>query len=458
MISSSPDTRFWTQLLSLMKKGQVIPIVGRDAIVLDDVPGRPTLNEYLARQTEVELGLSPTDMDMPVTLHDVASRYLEAVGSEEISTLYTVVNDVLSVAAKQLEIPETLRKLARINAFTLYVTTTFDDFLLHAIDAERFGGEQGTEQLVYAPERVDDLAGSVASLEAPTVYHLLGRASALQDYVVNEEDTLEFVHSLQSEFRRPHKLMDEFGKHHILLIGSGYSDWLMRFFIRIAKRDRLLLARSRTIVVDGRDDISLTRFLQRFSAQTRVFTNGAAGFVDELYERWTDFRETALDTVHRRAPEHPIFMSYASEDRPHAARLAGALRAAGIPVWIDRPVGYDEAGLQGGMEWQTEIAARIQKASVFTPVLSRRVQTQEHRYFRKEWDQAIEVGKGAPPNRHFIVPVCFDDLSPTAPEIPDRFRDFQWLGARDDAGFAEAVRRLRDIYREYLRRRGADRA
>jgi len=459
MSSPSPSANlFWAQLLSLMKKGEVIPIVGPDAILVEDVPGRPTLNEYLARKAEALLGLEPGGGPGPLTLHDVASRYLELEGSGEIGNVYSAVNEAL--LSRELPIPETLRKLARIDAFSLYVTTTFDDLLRRALDAERFQGERRTSSLAYTPERWDDLSGPVAAGATPTVYHLLGKASPLQDYVVTEEDTLEFVHSLQSAHRRPDSLMDEFRARSVLVIGSGYSDWLMRFFIRIATKDRLLLARSKTILVNGRDDASLAAFLRRFSPQTRVFRNQVPEFVDELADRWAEFKGASSSAedppATRRAPERPIFISYASEDRPRAARLAAALRDAGLPVWFDRPVGYGKAGLQGGVEWRPEIARQIQSASVFAAVLSSNVRTVEGRYYRHEWDQAIEAGKALPHNREFIVPICLDDLPTDAPELPPRFRDLQWLGAKGDADFGEAVRRIRDIYRNYQRHRGAE--
>ncbi|MBS0396827.1 MAG: toll/interleukin-1 receptor domain-containing protein, partial [Proteobacteria bacterium] len=45
------------------------------------------------------------------------------------------------------------------------------------------------------------------------------------------------------------------------------------------------------------------------------------------------------------AESSAVFLSYASEDAPTAARIAEALRAAGIEVWFDQ----DE--LRGGDDW-----------------------------------------------------------------------------------------------------------
>ena len=43
--------------------------------------------------------------------------------------------------------PLALRQLAQITDFNLFVTTTFDGYLEQAINAERFGGAQSTEEI-----------------------------------------------------------------------------------------------------------------------------------------------------------------------------------------------------------------------------------------------------------------------------------------------------------------------
>ena len=62
--------------------------------------------------------------------------------------------------------------------------------------------------------------------------------SASPDYVITEEDTLEFFTSMQAESKRPNVLLDELKSSHLLLIGNTFPDWLTRFFIRIAKSGR----------------------------------------------------------------------------------------------------------------------------------------------------------------------------------------------------------------------------
>jgi hypothetical protein len=353
---SGASPLFWRQLLALIDERRVVPIVGPDASLVDGPAGPEPVTCAIARRVETLLELEPTTQP---TLHSVAARWLATAGPQRIADVYGAVK--LALDDQPFPVPDTLRKLARIRAFDLFVTTTPDDLLRRAIDEERFGGRPVTQLFAYSPETVQDLPAPLAQLGTPAIYHLLGRASTVPDFVVTEEDTLEFVHSLQSENRRPNRLLDELRAHSLLILGSGYSGWLARFFLRAARGERILLARSKTdVIADARAlrDDELTAFLQHFSAQTRIFGGGAAEFVDELSERWeAHVAETAqaAPATSAAAPasddpdsgsDHAIFVSYASEDRDTALALAGAIGAAKLPVWLDR-----RGGLEGGDDY-----------------------------------------------------------------------------------------------------------
>jgi hypothetical protein len=134
-----------------------------------------------------------------------------------------------------------------------------------------------------------DLPPDARSSDTPTVFHLLGRMSASPDYVITEEDTLEFFTAMQSESKRPSVLFDELKSSHLLLLGNTFPDWLTRFFIRIAKSGRLSLQREELEIIADRSsahDPKLVLFLKNFSYRTQIFEQGnAAEFVRELSAR-----------------------------------------------------------------------------------------------------------------------------------------------------------------------------
>ncbi|HEU4557860.1 MAG TPA: toll/interleukin-1 receptor domain-containing protein, partial [Longimicrobium sp.] len=315
-----------------------------------------------------------------------------------------------------------------------------------------------TLSLAYAPKRMDDLPVPLDKLSGPVVYNLLGRVSALPEYAVTEEDTLEFVHTLQATTKGLEKLLAALRSNSILLIGSGYPDWLMRFFLRLAKGDRLLMASKPEFVVDARsrNDASLGHFLRHFSAQTKVFPGGALEFIDELFARWAESggRPAAPAAAPVATGAHPIFISYASEDRPQVQRLVDALRLVGVPVWFDESGGTDP-GLQGGDDFEKVIGRAIRDASFFAPVLSRSVLTPERRFFRMEWTAALEQDKQVAENQKFIVPLRLGELSPSTPAVPERFRSLKWLPLGEGAEFDATVRYLREQYEQYCAARSA---
>ncbi|MBS0373263.1 MAG: toll/interleukin-1 receptor domain-containing protein [Proteobacteria bacterium] len=73
-----------------------------------------------------------------------------------------------------------------------------------------------------------------------------------------------------------------------------------------------------------------------------------------------------------------VFLSYASEDSEAAARLAQALKAAGIEVW------FDQRELRGGDAWNKRIRHEIHDCVPFIPIVSHHTQERLGGYFRHE--------------------------------------------------------------------------
>jgi len=106
---------------------------------------------------------------------------------------------------------------------------------------------------------------------------------------------LEFVCSLQSEHLTPEKLFYELEHSHLLIIGSNFSNWLARLFLRMASAGGLSDPRDfGEVLADSHTDSDerLMTFLQQVSVRTRVYS-GAEQFVDELHRRWMSRRGPA---------------------------------------------------------------------------------------------------------------------------------------------------------------------
>jgi hypothetical protein len=447
------DEELWDELLQLVEEGRVVPIVGRDLLSVQIDGEQVCLYPWLSRQLAEALGVTLADDATESSLNAVASQYLAHGGEPE--KIYNRVHKLLRARA-DIPIPTPLEKLASIQPFKLFVSTTFDALLAQAINAVRFGGVEYTKVIAYSPRDKRDLPGDVENLEGPVVFQLLGKVSPMQDYVVTEEDALEFVYSLQTA-GLPVNLFSALDERPLLIIGCSFPGWLVRFFIRAARRNRLLLARGKTdFVVDatGREEPSLLAFLRNFKTRTEFFQQSdPVTFVNELHRRWQ--QRLAEQRTVQQVPvpfDTPtmnpgaVFLSYASDDHPAAAAIRDALDAAGIDVWFDRH------RLMAGELFENKIRRHIERCSLFIPVLSKSCVTPERRFFRLEWDHAQRVAITAPESSRFIVPVVIDDLPPDHEDIPARFRAVHWErlpGGQTTPAFVETVKCL---YREFQSR------
>jgi TIR domain/SIR2-like domain len=440
---------FWEQLLQYIEGGRVVPVVGQELLWLPFASGEVQLYPYLAKRLAGKLGVSSEGLSALSALHEVACRHLDR--RDDVEEVYSALMSVLP-GPGELPIPEPLRKLAAIEPFHLFITTTFDPLLKRAIDEVRFAREARTEVRAYSTADPQDLPPDVDKLERPVVYHLFGRICPFPNYyAVTEEDMLEFIHSLQSK-TMPLNLFHALTDRDLLVLGASFPSWLARFFLRVAKRERLLLNRTRDVVADSMvsSDPDLVLFLQRFSSRTRVFRGGAVEFIAELERRWRQRHPTGFVAPKPERREKPaaemedgaIFLCYASEDREVAQAVKVQLEDAGLDVWMD------QEDLEPGDPYEEVIKHAIERCSAFVPLLSPRVLTPKPRFFRLEWDHAEKVAVRVPRTRHFIVPVALDGISSMDERLPERFRETHW--ALMEGKCPEAVVKvLTEAYRNY---------
>ena len=444
MSSETDDILFWDPLLELIDEGRVIPVVGRDLLA-----GKDGANLYreIAARLAARLGQQDAKLTAGEELNEVAYQHLARGGN--LREIYPALKIVASQLLKDYPIPEVLLQLSRIKPFKLFVTTTFDPLLTRALNQTRAGGHPETQTIAYGPNDAKDLPREWKLDQVPAfVYQLLGTLSAEPNYVVTQEDIVEFFHSLQSETRRPPILFDELKKQSLLILGNRFSNWISRFFMRMSKGEPLSISGKPDYLAydaSGEDDLAL--FLRSFSRGTKVYTGGGAvRFVQELYQRWSARISADGDGAETSATSKPagaIFLSYASEDCAVVEKIKNRLEAEGMEVF------FDKDRLEGGDEWDKKIRRNIRQCSLFLPVISRNTLTRDRRYFRVEWNDAIEIEKMSPPGETFLLPIVIDATSPTEENLPARFQEVQSVSAPAGEASAELVARIKQLYRKH---------
>jgi len=472
---------FWDELVAQIDAGDIIPVVGPELLRVQ-LDGRELpLYAALAERLLAKYGLtaSPDGAAEPSAnraavalrpgheLNDAVCGVVQYAG-RHVQDLYRPINDLLkglveTPAASSLE---ALRDLASVSGFTVFVTTTPDDMLARAIDAERHGGIAKTDHVVFAPKLASGTASDVpetVSSGYSAVCYLFGKASPSPFvFAIHDEDTLEFIHTLQINGAETMKrLFSQLREKNLLLIGSSFPDWLSRFFIRIANTQRLADNRpKREFLIGPSSDEggSLTFFLERFSPNTWLLPGDARQFAAELARRWREKHPqsapagdaAAPAAAPRRRPGETFFISYSRDDLPIARRLFGALCDVGADVaW------FDKSDLRPGDDWEQKIKAAIAGCYLFLPLISANTERREEGFFREEWMQASERSRRIQ-GRPFIVPIVVDpDYDGNAGRfalVPESFRAAHF-GHAPDGSPSDA---LRDELNALIRKRRAE--
>jgi hypothetical protein len=457
-MATNVDNLFWEDLLLYLEQGQVIPIIGQDLLTVE-IEGR-SVNAYrlMAERLVQDLGISADLLPEGFTLSQVIAAYPRF--REKRSLIYSQTKatfDRLPVI-----VPESLRLLAQIPAFQIFVTTTFDPWMEKALVDERFGGTPRPLSIGYSPGEAPDLSAEQLDSGEPMVFQLFGRVSAAPQYGVTEEDLLEYIHRLQA--RPPKNLCDALREHHLLFIGNAFSDWLARFFVRTARGDRLSAPHGKEIfIVDDefRRSSAMTSFFQGFCWETNILAeNTPVEFVRLLHEKWFERnpQTSSYSTVPGEADRgpakwvsHSIFISYAKEDFEAADRVRETLYRLGLNVWMDK-----KGGLEAGDSYQNKIRRDIWHCTLFMPLLSKNAECRKEAFFREEWDDALKrMRRFKGSSRPFIIPMVIDDLNLyTAADIPEEFKEIQVTIAKQGNLSDEAALRVQQITRNIIKTEG----
>jgi len=447
MISSPED--FWDDLLPLIDDGQVVPIVGRDVL---QVASGKMFHRMLAEQLAVELGIPKERLPENFGTNDVVCACSDFHG-DSLAVKPQLILRILNTLKTQNQnaIPEALRLLVEIPDFHLFVSTTFDTLLEEAIESVR---QRKPAVVAYPPASSNiDYDDALVDQRGSLVFQILGRASVSSTFAVTEGQMLEQMHAFMADEGRPKKLIAKLQQSHLLILGVDFPDWLARFLLRLTRNKPLWDSRNfMEFIADGHcAQPEFAQFLERFSPlRSHLYTAGSPlDCIRELNKRYFERhpKNGAADTNTSVNAEKPsvmapgsIFVSYASEDRKAAFRIADELSNSGLEVWIDRR-------LKPGDDFRDVIEGNIRLCSAFVGIISRNTQDDsgQGRWFRKEREQAAQrAGFFYGTDRSFLFPVVVDDV-PNSEMMEYRkkiFGDRSAIRAMDGAVPSDLVQEL----------------
>jgi hypothetical protein len=453
----------WEDLLDYIEEGRVTPVVGHELIEADYLGRRVSLQRLLAERLSERERLS-VEWTRHFELNDMVCAFL-ARPQAKLGTLYDRIGGLLRSLSPPFPTPEALLQLAQVEPLDLFVSLTFDSLMARAIDQTRFAGKPVTREIEFSINQstaAQNEALKVRPGEAPIVFSLFGRAASKSDFAIHDEDALEFIHRLVSgDVAPPEWLLSELRNRHLLILGVHMPEWLGRFVLRAATRDRLRLAQ-RSYFIAGENAPSgaaLTQFLNRFGRETSIalFEGTAASFASELNRRWMlrHPKSAAASSADRATDVRrgSIFISYGRENLAEVERLHGAIELLGGDVW------FDKSELSAGDLWEQKILPQIQRdVRLFVPVISDFTAHRREGYVFREWREALERSKKIV-GRRFIVPIVVDadfqgDLR-RYQQLIDAFPAFQEMhigrapgGQPDDSLYQTLNEEIRAMRRE----------
>lgn len=215
------SSQFWERLLRDIRRHEVVPIVGKDLLVIE-MDGRSiTLERFLAEKLAESCGESLGDNQ---DLRHAIALYKESTNDPKLKYLKFNISKILR--EQPPPIPKPLLQLAEIDGFTLYVTTNFDSLLHRAlVEAKRCRAEE-LQALAFDPKKGSGRAEEggrqwdlfpdfeLDRQKTPVVYHLFGMdgpdpdGNDWEDYAVTEEELLEYLMLAEQPHRQPSKLFE----------------------------------------------------------------------------------------------------------------------------------------------------------------------------------------------------------------------------------------------------------
>lgn len=407
---------FWERLLQAIESGKVVPIVGREALYVQTPEGPRPYDHLLAVQLAGAFKINTANLPPHFDLNDIVccAANFRGTAPQEYMSRIVAINQ-----ATRVEPPETLRLLARIPKFQLFLSLTFDNLMEQAIVLAR-GRSPVVASYPSSTDHVDFDPGLLGA-DGCMVFHLLGRCSALRRFAVTEGQVLEGLHGVMSNENRPKRLIDRLRDSHLLMLGTGLPDWPARFLLRMARPGPLWNDRDTDEIIADSSHEGLPTFLHRFSPEhSLTYRSSPLDFVRELERRWFErYPEAGSSTSpiergngpepHIETEEAPaamdggaVFLSYAREDRAAAFKLAERLNESGIDVWVDRR-------LEPGDAYRRIIERNIVNSSAFVALLSGTTQDPSPRWYRREWSIAAKQNEAYfGTSSNFIFPVIVD--------------------------------------------------
>jgi TIR domain len=412
-VNNFSDTNWYT-LENSIKDGNVIPVIGPDAlmVVFEDQDGSKQTQPFyrlvaadLLKTFQVEA--NPELLADTWALHKAVTAILASESRKATEQgIRREIARLVSHYLKLCEPAESLKALANIEVFSLFVSLTPDNLLETAMALT--GNTNQIRVSTFSPRDASETLDKLDYIRQGErgIFQLLGACINIGiGFAMHEEDTLEYLYKLQSDSaRRFGNILSELRRRDLLFIGCNFPDWLGRAMLRLANDNRFYAKETQEFLCSSAKDAGLNAFLTHYSPNTLAFDGQPDEFIAKLADSFGTFSpapKTPTVQKPRFGSGPTVFVSYASENGPAAKNIANTLLNLGFSdVW------FDKKKLKGGDDWSDRIVEAINKTDFFIPILSKEADNRREGVFWDEWQSAIERSRRIKDT--YLLPVGID--------------------------------------------------
>lgn len=403
--STDPDEPLWDKLTQHIIEGKVIPVIGPELLMVNNVD----INKFIIDGLGRKLGIAKSPQSYSEIVYSPEYKTVFGKRDADRDRIYNLVNKIL---AKTIFPPtHQLERFLSIRQFPFVITTSFAPIVeqtMHNI----WKDELRVMRFNNNPTQNDDIKTG-ADLRKPTVYYMFGKVcEGVKNYVLTDTDMLDYVSSWLSNDNkaRPKNLCNELKDKYLLMLGNNYGNWLFRFIWYSMRKSDL----SHGMLAYDSLDEQLINFLER--AETFVRKN-TSEVIDQIISRLDKkLAENELTKFNQPEDNMDVFISYSRSDSDIAEKLYETLTAQGKRVW------YDRNNLTDGGNFMEEIRKAIRTAKYFIPILSENITKEkgDSHVYRNEWDTAIEVAISM--GRTYIIPLAEEGFDFYKSAIPEKMQ------------------------------------
>jgi TIR domain/SIR2-like domain len=431
----------WKSFTNNVSRKAIVPIIGNDLSIIR-LP-KKSLSSFADYNTVLKAGIDEGDhlrinlykylsfklwdifgsgsIGFQPSINNVIQTLQEGNAISENDISLTVKDEISRLTNDQIVLDHYI-KLIRLNGFESFVSVNIDNFLERAFEAESLKINKSFNFsipfLASDPNEQKDPA-------IPTIFNLMGSIVG-SNFAISDEQCLEYVYMLQNGADTIAKrLFDSLNQKNLLLIGSSFPDWFMRFFIRIISKERFKNSnRTKYVACDSTlSEGELTAFLENNATKVipignespaeteKSFYKSSIDFINEMAAQCLQGNEKSRNEIRYK---ETLFISYSWSDKSFAERLRNEFEKNGLNVF------FDDDELKTGDRYNVVIKKYLRDCDFFVALISQNAIKDPTRYvYSKEWSNAIFMND----ERNYIRPYIIDDTQTVDQRIPDEMRN-----------------------------------